>query len=609
MQRLHPLCEKFSQTIAQLNQSFGKLDSELDWLQTTNDNETSQKEKESLFAELQSSIAHNEQVIDDLQGPLTTRMVDELNTTNSQCDEFIEDLNETIAQVENKFHKTSENLANYAQAFELKKQKVREIFGEMDDLLEWLDDIDAKFNNLEPISHEPEVIKIQLNEQKNLNEEINTQVEKLKDLNELSKNLIRTNAIEDSIELKEKLNSLQLHSNNLTKSGQSRLNELEHALAIAESFYESYRMLEVWFDEIKAELGHVEAQHAKESLTSEPKEAIKLELTLLKQLDRSLQEKKSDLETMNKNGFALARLCNKNNGFLALPTYTQPADQLKNCQSAQQLKESIQYSNERYDNFKTLVVRRKEELEALLWKSAEFTEKLDNLTCALNAILETCEYAEPISGHPDKLRLQIEDTKVIQGDLDKRKQALDDLRDQAINDAVENRNLFGKNSDMLTSMTSISSNDQQICDENIEKRINDLDELWYQLKELAECRTNALEEALGCAETFWSDFHSFMDMIGDLEDRLKQIENETVAMDPDSVIEQQQHQEEIVREIDENESSIADFRESGVRLMELCGQGDVAEVEKTVEELDVAWTRIKQLVRDREVELQHTFGK
>jgi hypothetical protein len=89
----------------------------------------------------------------------------------------------------------------------------------------------------------------------------------------------------------------------------------------------------------------------------------------------------------------------------------------------------------------------------------------------------------------------------------------------------------------------------------------------------------------------------------------QQVENETVAMDPDSVIEQQQHQEDIIREIDESESSIQEFRETGAKLAELCGQCDQGEVDKTVEELETAWTRIKQQVRDRELELQQTFGK
>ena len=152
------------------------------------------------------------------------------------------------------------------------------------------------------------------------NDDISNQNKKLKEITELSKSLIRSRIVEDSIELKEKLNGLQLQSANLFKLGASRMNELEQALAIAESFYESYRLIEAWFDEIKEDLVNVEKQHSKESLASEPKEAIKLELSLLKRLDRSLQEKKVDFETMNKNGFALARLCNKNNGILSMPS-------------------------------------------------------------------------------------------------------------------------------------------------------------------------------------------------------------------------------------------------------------------------------------------------
>ena len=42
MHRLHPLCEKFSQLLAQLNQSVRKYESELTWLAASNDNESSE---------------------------------------------------------------------------------------------------------------------------------------------------------------------------------------------------------------------------------------------------------------------------------------------------------------------------------------------------------------------------------------------------------------------------------------------------------------------------------------------------------------------------------------------------------------------------------------
>ena len=124
MQRLYPLCEKFSQSIAQLNQSFGKLDSELEWLKSTNDNETSQKEKETLFSELNGTMAQNNEAIEDLEHRLAVKMVEELNTTSVQCDEFVEDLGASISQVKDKYGRVCTKLAAYGELFEERKLKV-----------------------------------------------------------------------------------------------------------------------------------------------------------------------------------------------------------------------------------------------------------------------------------------------------------------------------------------------------------------------------------------------------------------------------------------------------------------------------------------------------
>ena len=609
MQRLYPLCEKFSHTIVQLNQSFGKFESELEWLKTSNDNESSIKEKENLFNEIKKGILENENIIANLEGPLSSRIIDELNTTNSLCDEFITDLNNNINQVKFKFNGLNEQLDAYEKLFESRRLKVKELYGEMDDLLEWLDEVDSKFSNLDGISHETDVIQSQLNEQLALNDEIHKQKLKLKQLVENSKRLVRSRVIDDSIELKEKFNGLQVQSNNLFKLGSTRLGELEQALATSKNFTESYRGLVAWFDEVQKELDNIELEHEQASIQIESKELIKKELSLLNKIDRSLQEKKVDFETMNKNGFALAKLCNKNSGLLPSSAYGGSMlissigenSSMKDCQSALQLKQSIQFANQRYESFKLGVSKRKEELENLLWKSAEFTDKLDNLTNNLNSNVESCEYAEPISAHPEKLKLQLEESQTMLSELEKRKSALEDLREQLLTSSDIDK--------QLQQQQAANGNDITLTKENIENKINELDELWHQLKEVSETRAKTLEETLDCSESFWSDFNNLMETIVDLEERLKQIENETVPMDPDSVIEQQQYHEQIVREIDENEANVYDFKDSGNRLIDLCGQSDHPEIQKTVEELDGAWSRIKKLVRDRETELQSTFGK
>ena len=148
------------------------------------------------------------------------------------------------------------------------------------------------------------------------------------------------------------------------------------------------------------------------------------ELNFIKNIDRLLQEKKSDFDNLNKSGLALAKLCNK-----SIDAASNESNGVSRETSATlHIKKLVEASNNRYDLFKKLVKKKKDELEGLLWKSAEFSERLENLTNNLIIAEETIEYAEPISSHPDKTRQQLEDNRMLILDLVKRRKALEDSK-------------------------------------------------------------------------------------------------------------------------------------------------------------------------------------
>ena len=76
-------------------------------------------------------------------------------------------------------------------------------------------------------------------------------------------------------------------------------------------------------------------------------------------------------------------------------------------------------------------------------------------------------------------------------------------------------------------------------------------------------------------------------------------------MDPDSLNEQQQLHEHILREINGTEEHVDLVKKTGEKLITLCGKPDQAEIQiqKIVEEIDSSWDRVKQMVRNREEEL------
>lgn len=104
MERLFPLCESFSSSISQLNQVIARHESELEWLIESSENETSAREKETLYDELKRNVKESEEILTSLEGPLSASIIDEINTSGAQqCDELIADLNENIDRVKLKF--------------------------------------------------------------------------------------------------------------------------------------------------------------------------------------------------------------------------------------------------------------------------------------------------------------------------------------------------------------------------------------------------------------------------------------------------------------------------------------------------------------------------
>lgn len=648
---LYPLCEKLSQTLSSIGQSLLKSELELEWLKQSDDNETSPLEMERQFEELQRVVAANEQTLIQLNAVLVSRILDELrqhkedDDSKDKSDEdeeqsrqdysvFLDDMNHNLTQTRHKLTELVGQLYEFSQLLAGRKQKSNELFNECDQLLDNMYKLDGRFMQIECVAHEPSMaltdsLRAQIDEVAGLNDQVLAVRQRLNELQSLSKQLIRTRHVEDSIELKEKFNTLAVQADQLTKTGTTKLNEIEQAHAIAKAFSETHHDLtQIFFEEVSSKLNQLEVSSPTETSVDlddgNNKDSLKYKLNVIKYLEKQILEKKVDVDTMNKNGIALARLCNKNSssfpfGSASFSSNMYLANQMaedevlvKDCKTSQELKQLMHATNRRYEELKTLVNNKRDELETILWKSTGFDEKLDSLTNGLKSTMELCEYAEPVSAQPDRLRVQLDDNKQMFSELNKRKNSLDCLKD-FLNSMSGNEStsiiVKSPSNETLSSSLMLQPMDPSTLLNN-ERKLNELEELWAQLRDLSELRGKHLEDTLDCAQTFWSDFTRLTEVVNDLEERLKQLESETVAIDPDLVMEQQQYYEQIVRIIADNEENIVYFKEMGQKLLDLCRESpDQSEVSKTIEELDTAWQRIKQLVRDREIELQDTFGQ
>ena len=297
-------------------------------------------DQERLVVELDKQLCDEcEPVWTRLAGPLASDIEQAAAQTDRIAPERVaplkRDLDASVEQSRCALHSLGERVASMRAELGERQATAARFYAQVDELFASLDDIEARIARCEAcgISYEPDVIRAQLAETTLVGQELHAVcVERMSGVGglcEQSKQLVRCGQLDDSLELKEKLASLHSQAQGMQASVETRCGQLEQALAVANTFWDGLRALNAWFDDDVGK--RVEsAMHARqrrnnntnsanavsnsngtnEDATTTTKDAIKSELTVLKQVERDLVERKADLEAMSKNGQALVKLCN-----------------------------------------------------------------------------------------------------------------------------------------------------------------------------------------------------------------------------------------------------------------------------------------------------------
>jgi hypothetical protein len=609
---VYQLCDEYSIAAFNINELLSKYEMGLNNLKQTDGrglcvggggggvmtDEDDTDEKAQCLQELKFNIDKADALIAHIETDIVAKIVDEVNGSEQAHDDFVCDLNKSLAQIKHKHKQLVNNVDQFAKQYETKRERSVAIMGELDDLYEWLDEVELKIINLDSISYMPEIIKQQLNEQACISDDMQMQTVKYKHLVQKYKRLCRTGQIDDTFEVNEKLNKLDAKCESLRMQCSKRTNELEQALVISKNFMDLNGGLRVWFDSFQCEISAHEASSssADHGGNNESKETIERELGFYKHLERRLAEKKFDFDNLNKSGKQLADLCNANMGSTCMMfADAQPTTAVhlsSDSTAAMHIKSIVDNLMQTYDGLKATVRMRMDNCDGLLWKSSELQEKVDSLTAYLTRACERVEYAEQISAHPDRIRAQLDDTLAMLNDLDKRKKALDTLSEHL------KQQTNGANS---------TGHDTVVLD--MAKKLGDLDRLWFEVKQVTDDRHERLTNAFDQSTRFWNSLGEVMAVIANIDERIRQIECDTVPMDPDSIVEQQQLHDDLIQDIQDREAYVDEVKTCGRGLMQSCDKTDQDEIECSLNDLDCSWTQVKQTLKTREIELQDTFSK
>ncbi|CAG0891815.1 unnamed protein product [Cyprideis torosa] len=456
-----------------------------------------------------------------------------------------------------RFDAVCEKVQRRAERIKMSKSRAVEVFNDVDELLEWFREAENRLQDAEPPSCDPDVIRVQYKEHRALSDDIASQKGRVREALAAAKKLIReASQREDTTILSEKAEDLKDTMEKVSKMSADRLSILEQALPLAEHFVDTHTELCNWLDETERACDALSAPGLRPDLLNRQQEQNNA-------LMQSIHEHKPLLDKLNKTGSTLANLCSE-------------AD-------AQRIIDAMESDNQRYNALKVHLRERQQALEAALQETSLFADKLDGMLSALENTADQVNNAEPISAHPVKIQEQIAENGAILDDLDKRETAFEAVK-RAAADVI-----------------SKAKNPSDPAVKDIKNKLNRLNSLWSNIKNVASKRGRSLDDALALANQFWDELEQVMKNLKQLNDALEN--QEPPAVEPNAIKRQQADLDDIRKDIQQTKPEVERCRSTGKKLMSVCGEPDKPEVKKQIEDMDNAWDNITTAFAKREKNL------
>ena len=544
-QEMMPLVQNFHQSHNRLSEWMTGVEGIFQSLDTYT-LEEQEMEIKRLEADVQENRPHLESV--NLNGPQLCQM------SPGEGARTIEDI---VTRDNRRFDAICEQIQRRSERIQLSKQRAGEIITDINELLDWFREREAELREADPPSSEPDVIRVQLKEQKALNDDISSQKGRVRDVLAAAKKMLRESAeTRETEQIKEKMEDLKETMETVIKLSSDRLGILEQALPLAEHFHETHNELNQWLDEIERETMNQLNPGMRPDQIAKQQE-------INRSLMQSVQDHKPVIDRLNKTGGALLRLVIEDDAY--------------------RIQETIETDNERYNNLKAALRERQNELDRAMQECAQFTDQLDGMLNSLQDTADQVRNAEPISAHIEKIKEQIDDNNAIIDDTSKKQEAYEAVK-KAANDIISK---------------APNKNDPAIKD--IKRKLDKLNDLWKEIETGTKTRAKNLDDALALAEKFWSELQAVMDKLMEIQENINS--QEPPGIEPKAIEKQKDDLKNIKKGIDSTKPSVDRCKETGKKLLNAVGDPEKPELRRHIDDLDGAWNNITGLYAKREKSL------
>ncbi|KAK8374560.1 hypothetical protein O3P69_016548, partial [Scylla paramamosain] len=418
-----------------------------------------------------------------------------------------------------------------------------------EDLLSWMDEMEARLSKYRVLSVFVEKLLEQMDELTDLGEEVVAHEKQVGEVMDAGSHLMKHISSDEALQLKDKLDSIHRRYNDLSAKATDLHKAANEALPLVQQFHSAHDRLGSWMLSVEGQLQSIDSSG----------QVMEEEIERLAQ---EIQEHRPLVEAVNLVG---PQLC-----------------QISPGEGASNIETLVTRDNRRFEQICEQIQRRMERIHMSKQRSQEVTQDIDELLGWFREVEGQIREAEPPSVDPEEIRIQLKEHKALNDDVASQK---------------------GRVRDVLSNAKKVLRESPHHEDTSeLREKMDDLKETMELVSKLSSDRLSTLEQALPLAEHFFETHH-------ELDDWLTAMENEAMVMDTpalraDQIIRQMEKNKNFLQSIGDHKPLLDKLNKTGGALLKLVNSEDGLKIQELLESDNERYNALKYALRERSQALE-----
>ena len=472
-------------------------------------------------------------------------------------------LADRLSELTDRYSALVENSEALGRLLSDAKAGLRHLVLSYEDLLAWMEDMEARLAKYRILSVHVEKLQEQMEELMYLTEEVAGQQQQVESVVETGLELMRHITSEEALQLKEKLDSVQRRYADLTGRADDLLKHAQETLPLVEQFHVSHSRLSDWLLDAETRVQALES--ASSGSASAGSTGLGMQQAIIDRLEGQLAQFRPLLDLVNQTGPQLCQRC--------------PGE------GAAFIETLVTRDNRRFDVIFEKIQRMAERLQLNKQRSMEVVGALDELLDWFREIESQLSEAEPPSSEPEVIGVQLKEHKVISEEISSQKGRVRDVLSAAKKVMREG----GQNDDV----------------DMIREKADDLKDTTDHVSQLSADRLSVLEQALRLAESFYEAHFELCQWLDEMEQEIMNLAQPAIRAD--QIMRQQEANKMILQAVSEHRPHVDKLNKSGTALAKLCVDEEGAKLRELLDSDNSRYAALRSALRERQQALEEAL--